>query len=120
MLTKQILFAATIALFLPVAGCATEDGGDGSSTLTVENHSSVSLIEMNLSPTTSISWGADLLGTDVLEPGDVVHFSGVDCGTYDIRIVDETNDACILDSVDLCLSNAVWSIDDAELVACGF
>jgi hypothetical protein len=108
------------ALVLALAACGTSDDGGGDSSLTIDNDSSYTLIEINLSPTTSVSWGADLLGSDVLAPGEVFEASGIDCNTYDIRVVDDTNDECILDSVDLCLDNAVWRIDDAELAICGF
>lgn len=116
-----------LVLALGLAACAADEGGGGGggggggdSSLTIDNESSYTLIEINLSPTTSISWGPDLLGTEVLEPGDVLELSGIDCNTYDIRVLDEDNDECILDSVDLCLDNAVWQIDDAELAFCAF
>jgi hypothetical protein len=100
---------------LALAACGTTD-----STLTIDNNSSYTLIEINLSPTSAVSWGADLLGTNVLEPGDAFEVSGLDCNTYDIRVVDEDGDECILDSVDLCVDNAVWSIDNAALALCAF
>jgi len=106
-------------LFVALAACGTSDDG-GDSTLTIDNDSTYTLIEINLSPTTSVSWGPDLLGAEVLAPGEVFEASGIDCDTYDIRVVDDTNDECILDSVDLCLDNAVWSIDNAELAICAF
>ena len=88
------------------------------SSLVIENDSSYTFIEINLSPTGTVSWGADLLGAQVLEPGDVLELSGIECGTYDIRVIDEDADECILDTVDLCLDNAVWRIDDVELASC--
>jgi hypothetical protein len=114
-----------VALFaaLALAACGTtsdEDPGNLDSVVTIDNNTSYTLIELNLSPTTSVSWGADLLGSEVLEPGDSFQLSGVECNTYDIRVVDEDNDECILDSVDLCLDNAVWKIDDADLASCAF
>jgi hypothetical protein len=112
---KRLMFAMALAL----TACAAEDG-DGGATLTIENDSSYTLTSIQLSPTTSINWGADLLGADVLEPGDVLELTSIDCDTYDIRVVDETNAECILDSVDLCLDDSVWTIDDAELALCAF
>ncbi|NVB81107.1 MAG: hypothetical protein HOV81_22110 [Kofleriaceae bacterium] len=112
---------ALLGLFAgALVGCAADDDPGGDSSLTIENASSYTLVEINLSPVDRVSWGADLLGSDVLAPGDVFHASGIDCNTYDIRVVDEDNDECILDAVDLCLDNAVWSIDDAELASCAF
>ena len=109
------------ALCFALAACGTsDDGGNVDSTLTIDNDSSYTLIEINLSPTTSVSWGPDLLGSDVLAPGEVFEAHGIDCNTYDIRVVDDTNDECILDSVDLCLDNAVWRLDNTELAICAF
>jgi hypothetical protein len=116
---KRLALLATIAL--AACGTSDDDGGvGGDSTLTINNDSSYALIGIYLSPTTSVSWGNDLLGNEVLVPGEVFEVSGIECDTYDIRVVDEDNDECILDSVDLCLDNAVWHIDNAELGSCGF
>ena len=116
-----------LILAIGLAACASDDnggggggGGGGDSSLTINNDSSYSLIGIYLSPTTSVSWGNDLLGSEILIPGEVFEVSGIDCDTYDIRVVDEDNDECILDAVDLCLDNAVWHIDNAELGSCGF
>lgn len=114
-----------ILSLLAVAGlgaCTSDDGGEGNldSTLTIENDSSYAFAEINLSPEDSASWGSDLLGADILAPGEVLELAGVACDVYDIRIVDDEGDECVLSSVDLCLDNAVWSIDDAELAACQF
>lgn len=100
---------------LALAAC----GGD-SSTLTIENQSSFSFVEINLAAIDSTSFGPDLLGNDVLAPGEVLELSNIACGVYDIRITDEDGDQCILDTVDLCRDNALWQIDDGELAACQF
>jgi hypothetical protein len=113
---KRLAMLAAVAL----AACGTTDESSLDSTLMIENNSSYTLIEINLSPTASVSWGSDLLGSNVLEPGDAFRVSQLECDTYDIRVVDEDHDECILDSVDLCLNNAVWSIDDADLALCAF
>lgn len=101
-------------------GACADDGSDLDSTLTIENDSSYAFAEINLSPEDSTSWGSDLLGADILAPGEVLELSGVTCDVYDIRIVDDEGDECVLTSVDLCLDNAIWTIDDAELAACQF
>ena len=65
-----------------------------------------------------MAWGDDLLGAEILDPGESFEISRIACDTYDVRVVDEDDDECILDSVDLCLDDATWQIDDAELVGC--
>ena len=112
---------ALVSLFaLGTLGACADDGSDLDSTLTIENESSYSFAEINLSPEDATSWGSDLLGADILLPGEVLQVSGVTCDVYDIRIVDDEGDECVLSSVDLCLDNAVWRIDDTELAACQF
>jgi hypothetical protein len=114
------LFVSTL-FALGAAGCGAEDPDpdpDLDSVLTVENQSSYTLISLYLSPTTSVQWGSDLLGEAVLEPGDRFEIGGIDCDTYDIRVVDEDDDECIIEDVDLCLDDAHWLIDDDELAGC--
>jgi hypothetical protein len=115
---KRLALVSLLAL--GALGACSDDGSDLDSTLTIENESSYAFAEINLSPEDSTNWGSDLLGADILEPGELLEVSGVACDVYDIRIVDDEGDECVLASVDLCLDNAVWSIDDAELAACQF
>ena len=115
---KRLALVSLIAL--AGLGACADDSSDLDSTLTIENESSYSFAEINLSPEDSVSWGADLLGADILAPGEVLEVSGVACDVYDIRVIDDEGDECILTSVDLCLDNAVWRIDDVELAACQF
>lgn len=118
---KKLGILLALSLSLGAAACSSDDGeGSLDSTLVIENESSYTLIEIYLSSTSDNSWGPDLLGNQVLEPGDTLELSQIECDTYDIRIVDEDADECILDTVDLCLDNAVWQIDDVELASCAF
>ncbi|MGE0396834.1 MAG: hypothetical protein AB7T06_08965 [Kofleriaceae bacterium] len=115
---NRLVLASILAL--GGLGACTDDGSDLDSTLTIENESSYAFAEIYLSPEDAASWGNDLLGADILAPGEVLELSGITCDVYDIRIVDDEGDDCVLASVDLCLDDAVWSIDDAELAACQF
>lgn len=108
--------ALTLGLALAVAFAAGCGGGD--STLTIRNSSSFAFIEINLSPVDSSTFGPDLLGADILEPGDELEISGIECDDYDIRVVDEDGDECILAAVELCFDDAIWEITDSELLSC--
>lgn len=117
---KRLALVSLFAL-AGLGACATDDeGGSLDSTLSIHNESSYSFAEIYLSPEDAASWGSDLLGADILAPGEVLELSGVACDVYDIRVVDDEGDECVLSSVDLCLDNAVWRIDDSELAACQF
>jgi hypothetical protein len=114
-MTAMKTFALASALALSLTACSSDDLD---SSLVISNESTYSFIEINLSPIDHVAWGTDLLGTDILVPGEQLETSGIPCGTYDIRIIDEDNDMCVLDTVDLCVDNAVWRIDNAELAGC--
>jgi hypothetical protein len=94
--------------------------GGGDSSLTIENDSSFTLFEVNLAAIDDPNWGPDLLGGEVLDPGDTLVITDIDCDTYDVRVVDDTGTECILDAVDLCFDDAVWHLDDIDLAICSF
>jgi hypothetical protein len=107
---KAVMLAAAVAL---LGAC-----GGGDSSLTIRNSSSFAIIEINLSSVDDADWGPDLLGAEILEPGDVLELSEIDCGDYDIRIIDEDGDECVLSAVELCFNDAVWNITDTDLAVC--
>lgn len=121
-LSSRFLGLSLALLLTGAAGCTTDEpgGGGGGASLTIDNESSYSFIEINISPVNQTSWGSDLLGAEILEPGDTFLVSEIDCDIYDIRLIDEDSDECILTDIDLCFDNAIWQIDDAELAACVF
>ena len=106
----SLALAALVAL--ATAACSAD------STLTVRNDSSFTIVEINLSPEGESTWGADLLGGDVLAPGDALEVSAIECDVYDLRVVDELDSECIVLGVDLCFDDAVWALDDADFAAC--
>jgi len=108
----------TILAALCVTALAACGGGDSS--LTINNDSSYTLFEINLAAIDDPNWGPDLLGGNVLDPGDSLVITDIDCDTYDVRVVDDTGAECILESLDLCFDDAVWHLDDIDLALCTF
>jgi hypothetical protein len=108
----------TLVSALLVTALAACGGGDSS--LTITNDSSYTLLEINLAAIDDPNWGPDLLGAEVLDPGDSLVITEIDCDTYDVRVVDDTNAECVLTELDLCFDDAVWFIDDFDLALCGF
>lgn len=89
-----------------------------SSKVSVENDSDWVIEEFYMSPTDDDDWGDDLLGDDILEPGDIFTLTNISCDDWDILIVDEDGDECILEEIDLCGDRAVWDITNRELLNC--
>jgi hypothetical protein len=94
---------------LTVAGCSSDSGPD--STLHVQNNSDFSIVEIRVTSVGNTSWGPNLLGSDVLAPGETLSID-VTCDTYDALLVDESGVDCQLHSVDLCFNNAAWVINN--------
>lgn len=119
---NNLFITALLTTGLTIGACGGEEDDpiDLSSTLMIENNSDFAFVEINLSPVDNVSWGADLLGSDILFPGEVVEIGGIECDDYDIRVVDEDSDECIVEDIDLCLTEDSWIIDNAVLFGCAF
>lgn len=46
--------------------------------------------------------------------------SGIACDTYDVLVTDETGVDCQLSSIDICIDNDGWIVDDVVLDVCAF
>jgi hypothetical protein len=88
------------------------------SSVTIENSSDWAIQHIYLSPFDAVGWGADQLTDTTIKKGERLELKGIDCDTYDIKIVDEAGDECIVQDIDLCLQDATWSLDNDELVGC--
>lgn len=113
----RFTLASTLLLGLAVstAGCVVTDD----SSFTIYNESSYTLYEVYLAEESDPSWGPNLL-PQPLFPGDDLVILDIDCGTYDVLVVDETNVECELSGIDLCLDDDGWVVDDFTLDVCAF
>ncbi len=105
-----------LTLFISV-GLASEAEA-GRATATLVNSSNFDIYELYLSPSHATRWGADQLRREVLETGYSFTLSGMSCGDYDIKIVDEDSDECIINEVYLCGDEGDWVLTDEELLEC--
>jgi len=105
---------------MPGGGAAGDPGDVGGDigTLTIRNGSNYGIYQLHLSPSNDESWGADLLAGDPLLPGEGGKVPVFDCGTYDLRMVDDENIECIVQDINLCFHDEDWTIDDDDLAAC--
>ena len=96
---------ASLAFVVASAGCVLQSD----SSILVENRSDFEIHELYVTPVASSSWGPNLVNGDALYPGDSM-WVGLDCGTFDALIIDETGAECEVNDVDLCLDDANWII----------
>jgi hypothetical protein len=125
---KMSAVLGLVSLLVAGAGCVPAGGGGGGaksggpewwhSSVTLANNSSFAIKHIFLSAYDQESWGADQLGADVLESGQAVKFEGIECNKYDLRLIDEDGDECVVQDIDLCLEDAQWELTNDNLLAC--
>lgn len=113
---RYFVRAVSASLTLLFSTLAFSAAGD--SDLVIRNDSSWVLTELYISSVDENEWGPDQLGADVVGSGETFTLNKVPCDIYDLRLVDEDDDVCILNSVKLCANEAEWHIRDKDLLAC--
>jgi len=81
------------------------------------NQSKWEIHELYFSPSDEKSWGPDQLGDDVIEHGQTFTLSKIAKGTYDVNIVDEDGDACVVEDVDFASSES-FTLTEKLLLGC--
>ena len=82
----------------------------GMQDFTLTNNSGSVITNLYVSPSGEDSWGEDVLGADVLEPGQAVNISFDnynDACAWDIMVVDEDGAQSTIGGVDLCTTTDV-------------
>jgi hypothetical protein len=101
------LFTSTIAL-VTFSQAALADQRD----FTLENNSDSTILSVYVAPSTSDSWGSDVLGDDVLLPGYrmPIRFNSRFMYTcyYDIMVVTDDLQSSDVRDVDLCSTSTVY------------
>ena len=87
-------------------------------TVKIINQSKWEIHQIFLSPSTEAEWGPDQLDDEVLAKGDSLTLTDIDCGVYDIQVVDEDGDECVIEEVELCGDDSYWKITDKDLLEC--
>ena len=114
------VLSAVAALALVAGSSATVTRAQSGNSITVDNLSGYGLYHIYLSPASSNYWGPDQLGRLVLESGYHVtlpqtFFSGM----YDLKLVDEDGDSCIVPNVRVS-GDTTWDISTNWLLNCEF
>lgn len=98
-----------LLLLLPVSASALS--------LTIDNQSEWDIHELYFSPAHESDWGPDQLGDDVIESGESFVLTKIAKGEYDVRIVDEDGDSCVVSDVDFASSES-FQLTDKLLLGC--
>jgi len=100
------------ALLIPASAQAQK------SSVVIKNKSDWEIHQFFLSSVDTDKWGPDQLGEDVIGTGDTFTLNGIPCDTYDVMLVDEDGDECVVPEVDICGDNQGWIINNDDLLEC--
>ena len=104
--------ACVAALLIPVAAQAAN------SSVVIKNKSDWEIHQFFLSPVDTDDWGPDQLGDNVISTGDTFTLKSIPCDTYDVMLVDEDGDECVVPEVDICSGQEGWIINNDDLLDC--
>jgi hypothetical protein len=85
--------------------------------LTVINSSDYVVHHLYISPSASKSWGQDQLGKSIIGRAERFTVNNIPDGTYDLKLVDEDGDECIVERVDI-NSDMNWTLTDTVVENC--
>ena len=116
------LLVALAVLAAPVLGSPApqhkKKGKNSKASVTIVNKTKWGFDHLYLAYWDDRNWGPDQLGKDVIEPGESFTLTDIDCDTYDIMIVDEDGDECIVEDIDMCRDDSKWVVTDKDLMKC--
>jgi len=105
---------AAIAAIAPTSALAAD-----TSVIHVTNKSDWEIHHFFLAPSESDKWGPDQLGDNTIAAnGGTFELHKVPCDTFDVKLVDEDGDECVVEAVDICGSKEGWVISSKDLIAC--
>jgi hypothetical protein len=112
---RRISILGSLLLVLAAAPALAEKAD---SKIVVVNKSKWAIHELYFSPANETEWGEDQLGKKTINTGEQFTLTGVPCGKWDVKVVDEDGDECVVEDVGLCDVTDKWVIDDKSLLAC--
>lgn len=110
--------ALALASALAAFACTTGSAAASDAQIVLRNNSSWEIHELYVNVSRSDEWGPDQLDDDVIESGGQFTLHGIPCDKYDVRVVDEDGDACVIEKVPLCGASDEWTITDDDLLGC--
>lgn len=87
-------------------------------TVTVVNKSDWEIHHFFMSSVGEDEWGPDQLGDEVIGTDEAFSLKQIPCDSYDVKLVDEDGDECVVEEVDICGGAAKWVITNKNLLGC--
>lgn len=114
---KRALVAGVVAV-VGTASVTAMAADKKKASVKVVNQSDWSIDKLFMSPVNESKWGPDQFGDEVVEKGETFTLTDVPCDTWDVKLVDEDGDVCIVEDVDICASSETWTITSKDLLKC--
>ena len=114
---KRLAVAGACLSLLVAAGAAAQPKKPAAVAVKVENSSQWAIGELYISPIKQDEWGEDQLGEEVIEHGESFLLKNIPRGRYDVKIVDEDGEECVLREVEIAENDKV-EITDENLLGC--
>ena len=99
-----------------VTGAA--QAGNLDSIVLIKNQSNWDIHQLYLSPSDDNEWGPDQLGDKIIASGSNFQLHKIPCNQYDVKLIDEDGDQCVVGGVSLCGDENAWVISNDDLLAC--
>jgi hypothetical protein len=110
--------ACFIVLALLAGLTLSAQAQNGRMRVVLRNDSSYTIYQIHMSRTNDDNWRRDLLGFDVLSPGESITITASP-GMYDLKLVDEDGDTCTVLRLSI-HDNKDWTITNSWLLGCEF
>jgi len=85
----------------------------------IVNNSDWDIHQLFLSPARKETWSADQLGDSIIKRGGgSFTLRNIPCGHYDLKVVGEDGDTCIIEDVVMCKDQMRRELSNKELAQC--
>ena len=115
-MNRYLLAGAALMAFVGLSVSARAAGKW--SDVKIVNLSDWKIQELYFSPSEAATWGRDQLKDHIINPGETFSLSQVPCGVWDVKVVDQHNESCVVEKVDMCAQSGTWTINGKDLLSC--
>lgn len=114
----HLAFAVAVLAVVATFTVSTPASAADKASVKIKNNSKWAIHHLYLSSTSDEKWGPDQLGDEVINTGESFTLKNIDPDKYDVKLVDEDGDECVVGGVPLSGGTDVWNITDKDLLKC--